>query len=216
MNERHDRHDRSNRPESSYGEGRHGCGGVSQLSGPQALGHGTFQTGRPLGPADISGGRSATAELAGSISTLSAIDNLREISRRCLEGEPLTEDLSGWLGQSLVKFLSHHCRSIDDALGLKFPQGGVPWWREEAIRIRDAALRQLAEQYHAGLSVSAQAQEIVTQAIRYAASTWRFDRDRDEMPSHYSETPYEYLWRAFKSGAAMPIGERQLRNIFAK
>ncbi len=28
-------------------------------------------------------------------------------------------------------------------------------------------------------------------------------------------TPHGLLWEAFKSGAIMPIGERQLRNIFA-
>jgi hypothetical protein len=33
------------------------------------------------------------------------------------------------------------------------------------------------------------------------------------MPAHYRATPKEYLWRAFKSQAPVPIGERQLRNI---
>ena len=50
---------------------------------------------------------------------------------------------------------------------------------------------------------------------RYAASTWRFDRNNDDMPAHYAGTPKECLWRAFKSSAPMPIGERQLRNILA-
>ena len=58
-----------------------------------------------------------------------------------------------------------------------------------------------------------QAQEIWTAARRYAASTWRFDRDNDAMPAHYAGTSKECLWRAFKSRAPMPIGERQLRNI---
>ncbi len=35
------------------------------------------------------------------------------------------------------------------------------------------------------------------------------------MPPRYSDTQNEYLWRAFKSGAAMPISERQLRSILA-
>jgi hypothetical protein len=35
------------------------------------------------------------------------------------------------------------------------------------------------------------------------------------MPERYAGTQNEYLWRAFKSGAAMPISERQLRNILA-
>jgi hypothetical protein len=33
------------------------------------------------------------------------------------------------------------------------------------------------------------------------------------MPSHYEDTIKQPLWLAFKSGATMPIGERQLRNI---
>jgi hypothetical protein len=33
------------------------------------------------------------------------------------------------------------------------------------------------------------------------------------MPEHYAGTPKELLWRAFSSGATMPIGERQIRNI---
>ena len=35
------------------------------------------------------------------------------------------------------------------------------------------------------------------------------------MPPDYADTQKECLWRAFKSGAPMPIGERQLRNVLA-
>ena len=143
------------------------------------------------------------------------IENLREISRRCAAGQPLSEDLSRWLGTSLQSFLEHRCRSVDDALGLRFPQGGVPWWREEAIRERDIALRGLAARFHAESSTAAQAKRIHTLMLRYAASAWRHDRLREAMPERYAGGPHGYLWRAFKSGAAMPIGERQLRNILA-
>ena len=146
----------------------------------------------------------------------STIDDLREISRCCLIGEPLESGLSEWLGQSLQAFLEQACATVDDALGLKFPQGGVPWWREEAIRTRDAALRQLVEQFFDDFSLSATAREVRTLAERYAASSWRFDRERDEMPGRFRGAPMEYIWLAFKSGATMPIGERQLRNILAK
>ncbi len=33
------------------------------------------------------------------------------------------------------------------------------------------------------------------------------------MPAHYRGTCREYIWKALKSGAPMPLGERQLRNI---
>lgn len=71
---------------------------------------------------------------------LASIEKLREISHRCLNDQPLDAELSNWLGNSLQEFLEHSCRTIDEAFGLRFARGGVPWWREEAIRLRDAAL----------------------------------------------------------------------------
>jgi hypothetical protein len=147
---------------------------------------------------------------------LTEINNLREIARRCLANEPLDESLSNWLGASLSAFLCHNCQSIDDALGLRSPQGGVPWWMEEAIRERDSALRQLAEDFYDEMSVSAQSRRVRQRAVRYAASAWRYDRERMELPEVYRGTEKELLWRAFKSGAAMPISDRQLRNILAR
>ncbi len=144
------------------------------------------------------------------------INSLREVARPCLAGEPLEDDLSNWLGTSLQDFLERRSGSIEDAFGLRAPQGGVPWWMEDAIRTRDAALRELAEHCHAERSVSRQAQEIRLRAVRYAASAWRFDRERDAMPERYRGTRTEPLWRAFKSGAAMPISERQLRSILTR
>jgi hypothetical protein len=147
---------------------------------------------------------------------LTEIRNLREIARRCLAGEALDEDLSYWFGNSLQEFLERRASTLNDAFGLCAPQGGVPWWKEDAIRLRDAALRELAERFHETLSVSSQAQELRRRAMRYAASAWRFDCERAAMPPRYGGTQKEYLWRAFKAGAAMPLGERQLRNILAR
>ena len=144
-----------------------------------------------------------------------SIDRLREIAERCLSGQPLDEDMSRWLGDSLEKYLSQCAKTIDDAFGLKFPKGGIPWWLEEANRMRDLALQELADLFFPDCSITEKAREIATMAERYAASCWRFERDREEMPGSYAGTVNEYLWLAFKSGAAMPIGERQLRNIIA-
>jgi hypothetical protein len=143
------------------------------------------------------------------------IRNLREISRRCQTGQPLDADLAIWLGASLDKFLEQRCHSVDEALGLRFAQGGVPWWRVEAIRLRDEALRALAVRIAPEESTAAKAKSIYRLALRYAASAWRFDRERDAMPEAYQGTPNELLWRAFKSGAAMPLGERQLRTVLS-
>jgi hypothetical protein len=147
---------------------------------------------------------------------LATIQHLREIAERCLSGEPLHEDLARWLGTSLDKFLNHQARTIEDAMGIRSSRGGVPWWMEEAIRKRDRVLRGLAELYAANRNVSAQARCIYTLTTRYAASAWRFDRSLSESPPGYTGTPSEYLWRAFNSGAPMPIGERQLRNVLAR
>ncbi len=148
--------------------------------------------------------------------TVDHLSDLREIALRCRSCEPLDEDHSQWLGSALQDFLSRNCQSIEDGLGLKFPQGGIPWWREEANRMRDAVLRELAERFHGELSPCAKAREIQTIANRYAASAWRHDRNHEDMPQHYAGTPHGLLWQAFKSGAVMPIGERQLRNILAE
>jgi hypothetical protein len=144
---------------------------------------------------------------------LSSIHNLREITRRCLAGEQLDDELSCWLGASLLEFLERRSPTVDKAFGLEFPRGGIPWWMEEAIRKRDAALRKLAERYLADRCLSARSRQVRILSCRYEASAWRQDRDRRDMPRRYVGTPNEYLWRAFKSGAAMPLGERQLRSI---
>ena len=146
---------------------------------------------------------------------LQEIHKLREISQNCLASEPVkTEDLV-WLASAFQRFLNQECASLDEALGLRFAKGGVPWWLEEAIRIRDAALRDLADQFAGDRCLTAKAREVRKLAYRYAASTWRFDRDRDTMPANYTNTAKQHLWLAFKSGATMPLSERQLRNVLA-
>ena len=144
---------------------------------------------------------------------LATIDTLRDISRRCLADETLSAEQSRWLGVSLENFLDHRCSSVDDAMGLRFPRGGVPWWREEAIRKRNAALRELAQGHLGDLGPSARARQVWTMTTRYGASAWRHDQNKDAMPARYRGTCKELLWRAFASGAAMPVCQRQLRTI---
>lgn len=141
------------------------------------------------------------------------IERLKMVSETCIEGSPMDPELARWLGDALNGYLSRKYRTIEEAFGLCFGQGGVPWWREEAIRARDGALRGLAATFHGELSSCAQARKIHTAASRYAASAWRFDREHAGMPERYQDTAKQYLWQAFKSGATMPLGERQLRNV---
>ena len=144
---------------------------------------------------------------------LAAINKLREIRERCREGEPLDLSVSCWLAERLDRYLDHECTSVDDALGLRQPRGGMPWWLVEAVYERNAALSGLAELIAADCSPSAQAREVRRLTLRYGASAWRHDRDREAMPGSYRGTAREYLWIAFKSGAPIPLGERQLRKI---
>ncbi|HEX9769228.1 MAG TPA: hypothetical protein VGA50_08645 [Kiloniellales bacterium] len=146
---------------------------------------------------------------------LANIETIRAIERRCRDHQPLSAEQRQWLGDAFSAFLEHRSPSIDSALGLANPRGGVPWWLEEAMRKRNAALRDLARTCYTDLSASAQAEQIWKLATRYAASAWRFDRARDDMPAHYFGTPKHFLWAAFASGAAMPLGRRQLRTILA-
>jgi len=146
---------------------------------------------------------------------LATIETIRAIERRCRTQEPLSAEESQWLGDALSAFLEHRFPSLDSALGLANPRGGVPWWLEEAIRTRNAALCSLARTWFADLSASAQAEQIWKLATRYAASAWRFDQNLEQMPDSYNGTPKHHLWTAFASGAAMPLGKRQLRTILA-
>lgn len=146
---------------------------------------------------------------------LQTIETMRNIRRRCRANQPLTVEEASWLGGALGNFLDHRSSTLHEAFGLRFPHGGVPWWLEEALRTRNAALRTLASHHFKDLTTAAQAERIATLAKRYSASAWRYDRSRGAMPPRYRNTPKEYLWEAFASGAAMPICQRQLRHILA-
>lgn len=147
---------------------------------------------------------------------LSAINNLREVQQRCVNRQPLDPELADWLAQSLQDFLSQRCNSVDVAFGLSAPQGGVPWWLEEGIRDRNGAIQALAQLTCPGQSPTAQARRIRALSLRYATTGWRRDRLQADMPAQYAGTAKELLWRAFKSGAAMPVSERHLRGMLAR
>jgi hypothetical protein len=147
---------------------------------------------------------------------LQVIENLRQVARHLSERETLPEPLAQWLASSLGEFLGHRRASLEEAFGLRSARGGVPWWLEEAMRQRDAALRQLAVRFYPSSSPTARAHAIHTRALRYAASAWSRDRSQDAMPPDYVGRENECLWRAFKSGAPMPIGERRMRHILGR
>lgn len=145
----------------------------------------------------------------------SAIDALGQVRSIYAEGGQLPDDLQGWMAQSIDRFLRQQCDSLNEAFGLQQGRGGVPWWREKAIRARDEALRELAQRHFADLAPSAQANAILKLSTRYAGTAWGRDSQRANMPEHYEGGPQAHLWRAFKSGAKMPVSGRHLRNLLA-
>src|SRR5262249_36538069 len=80
------------------------------------------------------------------------------------------------------------------------------WWREEATRQRDAALRELAARYCADQPIAAQARRLCALSLRYAASAWRFDEGREALPCHYAGTVREGLWKGFAPRPPSPRG----------
>lgn len=144
---------------------------------------------------------------------LGNIETLHAIHTCCVQDRPLPETLRAWLASSLARYLDHDCDNLNEAFGVIHGHGGVPWWRERGIRQRDQALRGLAHAHYANHTVYARAREIAEISERYAATCWPRDRLLDEMPTRYSGTPKEYLWRAFRSDAKMPVSERRLRTL---
>jgi hypothetical protein len=141
------------------------------------------------------------------------VENLKKFVRCSQLGVPPEKDVICWLGDRLNAVLVHRVSSFEEAFGLQNLRGGVPWWLESAMQERNKALRELARYHLADQSRTQQARKIATLSSRYMAAAWRFDKDRPEMPARYKGQPQEWLWQAFKSGASMPLSERQLRNI---
>ena len=146
---------------------------------------------------------------------LASIESLHTIHECCVSNRPLSPDLREWLASSLGRYLEHDCDSLNEAFGLVHMHGGVPWWRERGIRIRDTALRKLAREFYSDQTAYGRAKAVFALSQRYCTTSWSRDRHLDEMPARYRDTPKEYLWRAFRSEAKMPLSERRLRTLLA-
>lgn len=144
-----------------------------------------------------------------------AIEALERIRRSCDARKPIPEDIQAWLGGALGRFLDHSSPDLNEAFGLTQGRGGVPWWLAKGIAERDTALRSLAAIHYAGQTPSYTARRIRQMAIRYESVAWSRDAKAEAMPCRYRGTAREWLWRAFNSGARMPLSERHLRNLLA-
>ena len=84
---------------------------------------------------------------------------------------------------------------------------------DSEVETRDTVLRALAQRFYPCVPVSTQAARIHVLAETYAFVNWPRDRECTRLPPRYRDTSDEYLWAAFKSGAAMPLPPRELRRI---
>ena len=122
-----------------------------------------------------------------------------------------------WLASRLRSYLSGAERglALDAALELAPMPGVSSWWAAEAMAVRDGALRDLADRFYPGCKPASQAFQIARLSLRYAGSSWLHDRNHDVMPGRHEGTATACLWRAFTSGAVMPLGKRALQTILA-
>jgi hypothetical protein len=130
-----------------------------------------------------------------------------------LPAEPaLPAELALWLQRSQGVLADAALAGADPAHAAVDPSlpAGVAVAR---VGARDAVLRALAHRFFPGVPVSIQASLIALRAERFALVQWPRDRERAQIPARYRDTPDEYLWAAFKAGAPMPVGKRELRRI---
>ena len=144
-----------------------------------------------------------------------SIARLRRIAAALEAGRAPDAGDGAWLSDRLRRYLESASRgaTMDICLGLAPMPGEVSWWTDEAAEARDGAIRELAKHFFSGRRPGTQAREIERLFLRYATASWRFDRDRDTMPERYCGTATAHLWRANKSGAAMPLQRRQIETI---
>lgn len=144
---------------------------------------------------------------------LNTINALDQVCKAYSKNHPLPDHLRDWVAGSIEKFLDNDCSDLNAAFGIQQGRGGIPWWREKAIRERNIAICELAEKYFSNQKPAMRARNIHILMERYETTSWPRDRQKVEMPGQYKGTPRELIWRAFRSGAKMPVSERHLRNL---
>ena len=149
---------------------------------------------------------------------LAAVGTLRRIAAALEAGRAPAAGDGAWLADRLRRYLESASRgaNLDMCLGLAAMPGQPNWWTVETIAERDAALRDLAACFYRGRRPGTQAREIERLSLRYATASWRFDRERPDMPERYCGTETEHLWTAFRSGAVMPLSKRQLQRVLTE
>ena len=142
------------------------------------------------------------------------IEDLREVAARLRAGE--LGDLGLRLARGLDAYFEHAQRRDDarPALGVKAAAGESPWWVDDGLARRDAFVGEYAMRFCGGVVAT------VERDIGIYAGAWRRDKHRSEMPTGYSGTPRELLYRAFRENeslgrGALPRSHRYIRRVIA-
>jgi hypothetical protein len=98
-----------------------------------------------------------------------------------------------------------------EALGLKSISGRSPLTIDRLER-RDTELRAWRAHFHAEATTAEAARVMLADSAAYQRRLAAADRDIDEMPDSYRDTPRQHLWKLARMGAEMP-GDRTLQGI---
>ncbi|PWC53268.1 hypothetical protein [Azospirillum sp. TSO22-1] len=136
---------------------------------------------------------------------MQAIDRLKRVAA----GEASADDLT-WLSARLGSYLRNPQRGLEHALWLDCAPGEPPWWRVERQRLRDGLILRLWRERFPDLPAWEAAEQIITVQQRYAAATWKLQR---EQPIPPEDPTAALLWRAMKLGVRFPTSRRRIFEI---
>jgi hypothetical protein len=124
--------------------------------------------------------------------------------------DPTINDIAEWL--AALAFHSGDQRYKRACRELQRPSAGQRSpATEEALRIRDEAIREMATFYQG--SRWSRCQEVHKALRHYETTAWRLvDRHLEEMPTAYRGTPFAEAFRVLRAGQGVP-GPRRLHAI---
>lgn len=143
-----------------------------------------------------------------------AVARLRRIKAAAAAGQPLDPDDAAWLAAGLENYLGAACRgaTLDQTLEVTALPFAAPWWEQQGLIDRRAALRELSRLLARG-SASGTAKAIATAAADYAAGRWPALAARPGPPAEDIGRPEEIFWRLHASGCRWPLAWRQIYDL---
>lgn len=113
----------------------------------------------------------------------------------------------------LNRFLSGETDDFAAALDLKSPRGKRGWRTLSRVAARDAAIREAAEKFFPALKPTQQAKELAAALLRYQASAWRIDQQKQNCPYKAGDLRAA-LWLILTRADHAPAA-RRIRKILA-